>query len=111
MAVRKYMENIPRMETLPIFCILVLVGLEGPKEDKSVRGALAAVSSLELLQSHLLLLILLAELRVDGQNLRVTDEGEGQDGDGVSRLQGSRLREWGDVWTSSVSDVSVSPPG
>lgn len=27
MAVKKYMMNIPKMETLPMFCILLLVGL------------------------------------------------------------------------------------
>lgn len=33
MAVKKYMVNIPRMETFPMFCILLLVGLPGKQME------------------------------------------------------------------------------
>lgn len=68
------------MEMLEMHCIFFLEGLQ----EMGVSTALPLAAPLP--HHHSLL-----QLRVDGQHLRVTHEGEGHDGDGVRCLQNVQM--------------------
>lgn len=74
-----------KMEMLDTFCILAFDGLK----SESCTAATFCSDALTDMAGRRGA-DLLAELRVDGEDLRVTNEGESENGNGVRRLPGKQ---------------------